>query len=1553
MFQDYRWLVGVLLVCAGVLSAQEDRPDEPSKAGEPPLTVPRDVKVARTLDAAEDFLKEKDWHDAVRALQSILAREDVFLERKVKDKDGRESVQWLSARAEANRLLDSLPREGREAYETAFAAKAAERLAEAKTKKNDPELLADVLRHYSRTRAGAEAADLLAAHYLKSDQPDLALRCLEAALDRPGEDPVPAVLFRAALAHRRLGHAERAEPIEKKLFAKVGKGGLTLDGEVLTVDAVRKQLDAAKARAEAPLKDWPMFRGNARRDASGAGDVPFLDEDTKWVQPMIRQDQTRTWVDQAVKAQEERRQEAVLPAFFPVAVRRKEKNHFGERVPTVFFRSYLGVHGVDLNDGKLVWEQDLDYSVDTLVNNRRGGGKLIQIQQWLPSYQQTGNLNLLYENSTLGTLTTDGKLLFTIDDLALPPHPLWLNNFMWGGQPNYGPLTDAMHHSRLLALSLDSGKRMWQAGGGDEKADKVANTFFLGAPLPLGGKLYIAAEKNSEMKLLCLNATDGSLQWSQTLANLRDAIPRDVGRRAQAVNLAYGNGILVCPTNAGAVFGVDLLTRRLVWAHRYTRPAPAQPANPKLPQRFQLGGDIATTAFRCSAPVIQDGRVVVTAPDGDDIRCLNLRDGSLVWQQPRKGDLYLAGVCFQGKVLLVGKESCRALNLADGKPLWTLDTGVPSGMGVATEGTYLLPLSKAAGSKEAEICVIDLKKGEIRSHVRSRRNEKPGNLLLYEGRVISQTVRELTGYPSLRAKLQSVDDALKLNPKDPAGLVERAELLLATGEHLRATQDLVAALAEKPDEKVRALARHKLHEALTELLQRDFQAGEKYLDQYEELCRVPIPNDAAPEERKKLKAEEQRRRATALAILAAGRERQGKPEEALKYYLEFAGLGEATRLLAAPDDARTQVCPEVWSRGRIAALLAKAGPEQAKALEKIIAKRWEDVAKKDDIDSLRAFVAALGTSTAAGREATLRLAETLAEKREFGEAELLLLRLRASGDEASAARATDRLAGLLMQKGLAEDTAHWLRVLDRDFGKVIVRDRKTGADILNDASTDKRLLAFLSAPPELWSGKIRQRETFGQFKQLQMTYYFEPEGAVPPSLAHDRLALNLNPRKLKLVDRSVDEERWSQNLLNINNNHLQYLNWNQYNPNEKAVRFSYPVQGHIAVFQLATNVYGLDLAARKILWEKSLLGDEKLPIAQIIPDKLGRLNAMFPDNRTEPLGGTSFFTPECVVLRTRQGLMALDPIRGSVLWQKAEVPATTQVFGDDENLYLIDARNDGTFGVGRALRARDGAVVKIPDFASVYANCVATFGRRLLVAEKGPKEEQVLRLYDPLSGKDVWKREFSKGALVLQSEEPGLVGVAEPNDEGKLTIFDGLTQQVQCSIKLDPKSLDKARSIALLADRNNFYVAVNGGAANPWGGPWPALTNGTRGIPVNGRFYTIRRTFERGPGFLNLYHKKWWVDLEDQILILDQFRDLPIALFAARSQKQMNGGVFQSTSVQTVEKATGRVLYDKRQQNNNIQYHTLHVDSRAGTIDLIGYVITVQHYLEAKDRGKE
>ena len=73
-----------------------------------------------------------------------------------------------------------------------------------------------------------------------------------------------------------------------------------------------------------------------------------------------------------------------------------------------------------------------------------------------------------------------------------------------------------------------------------------------------------------------------------------------------------------------------------------------------------------------------DGKRVVACFGPEGLYCYDF-DGKLLWKQGRTDALYLAGV-YGGRVVLVGKTTCRAFRLSDGKPLWRTGTGVPSGV---------------------------------------------------------------------------------------------------------------------------------------------------------------------------------------------------------------------------------------------------------------------------------------------------------------------------------------------------------------------------------------------------------------------------------------------------------------------------------------------------------------------------------------------------------------------------------------------------------------------------------------------------------------------------------------------------------------------------------------------------------------------------------------------------------------------------------------------------------------------------------------------------------
>ena len=135
----------------------------------------------------------------------------------------------------------------------------------------------------------------------------------------------------------------------------------------------------------------------------------------------------------------------------------------------------------------------------------------------------------------------------------------------------------------------------------------------------------------------------GKLLAMQTLVTTRDKLEQDIGRRSQAAHLAFGEGILVCPTNAGALLGVDLLTNSLVWAYMYRDKAEGTDVNQgngaqPLPGRIRIGinrvqNPNQNNQWKVTAPIILDGKVIFTAPDARAVHCVNLRDGTKIWSQ--------------------------------------------------------------------------------------------------------------------------------------------------------------------------------------------------------------------------------------------------------------------------------------------------------------------------------------------------------------------------------------------------------------------------------------------------------------------------------------------------------------------------------------------------------------------------------------------------------------------------------------------------------------------------------------------------------------------------------------------------------------------------------------------------------------------------------------------------------------------------------------------------------------------------------------------------------
>jgi outer membrane protein assembly factor BamB len=508
----------------------------------------------------------------------------------------------------------------------------------------------------------------------------------------------------------------------------------------LYVLGIESPAQEKKPKGQPELADWPLFRGDASRVAKGKGDIKSLV--VQWQRSMFKESEddvdtkeTQRWVTDALKAQEKGVNVPTLPGFFPIAVD-----------GTLIFRSYTSVTGVALKDikdkgevvikaGEVEWKATVfPGSLGWILADK---DVRYSIQTWLANYNKNrGHLPMVFENSQVGTMTSDSNNVYLVDDLAVPPPSnLKLNAGGPGEQVIKGMVRNLVAENTLYAFQLHLGKLCWQIPDSKKDHDEFKNSHFLGAPLPVAKHIYVLREKhNGEVRLDCIEPDQGIVKWIEKLTSVKEPYVGSLGRRIHATHLAYADGILVCPTNAGVVLGYDLAKRKTIWTYKYRDEK----------TKWASG----STDWKATAPILHDGKVVFTAPDSSDIYCLKLSDGKEVWKAQRKDDIYVGGVS-GNKVLLVGSESCRALSLAKGKEVWKVDTGVPSGMGIASGEVYYLPVR----APKAGICVVDVAKGVVKKRINvPKEDPAPGNLLFYQGTLVSQTATELIVYASAGEK---------------------------------------------------------------------------------------------------------------------------------------------------------------------------------------------------------------------------------------------------------------------------------------------------------------------------------------------------------------------------------------------------------------------------------------------------------------------------------------------------------------------------------------------------------------------------------------------------------------------------------------------------------------------------------------------------------------------------------------------------------------------------------------------------------------------------------
>lgn len=1453
------------------------------------LQAPRNLR--QNLTRAQKALDDKRYSDAVSELGEILnspTSDDYFL-----GPTGNADAQ-VSLKSQAQQLLGSMPEKGRQLYELQSGAEA-RALLDKGLAAGSVQTLTEVARRYFHTKAGYEATLLLGRWQLDQGRPLAAALMLKRVADTSAAaavyDPELSVLLATCWSHARMPDRARETLVALKqrmpqAKVQLGTGQTPLfssDAEALAW--LEKIVGAGGAAKAHEATQWVMFRGNEMRNATTSGSLPLLNY--RWDFPTVNDPQDEARVKALTKAQLDRA-EPVIPSVQPLAV--------GE---TLLVRTPERLLGVDQKSGKRLWVFPWDDS-----SYERASRNNPQIARASLADQRENELKQrLWEDNCFGQMSSDGEQVFLIDDLGYAS----VGNHNSSARVFVGPNgrlmrndSTARPYNKLVALDLKKqGKLRWIVGGdGGEDDANLAGAFFLGAPLPLEGQLFVLAEFNGEIRLCCLNASTGMLEWKQQVALMEDnqQIMFDSVRRLAGASPSYADGVLVCPTSGGAVVAIDRTTRSLLWGYQYNRWDAAQ----RIPGAFGFQtyrqGTTPTAHWLDSSVTIADGCVLLTPVESQELHCLDLLTGKARWTAPaatlpRENLLYVACV-HEHRAILVGKNEVKAISLADGQTAWSLaldqSGDLPSGRGYYSGRFYFLP------TVGKELLKIDLASGKIA--IRAKTEIPLGNLVCYQDELISQSSELVASFylsDPLRAR---IDETLKKNPNDIWALTRRGEILLQEGSPKLALDALWKAHNLEPANDA---TRTMLVKVVLLLLKDDYAAHREMAVKIEQLI-------DRPEQRREL-----------LRLQAQGLEQEGEAWKAFQAYVALSQASPESGSKSPEELQRVEqdrsVRMDRWVQGRLQSLYLAADDPLRVQMNEQIQSRIEPVLSADDIATLRAFNAHFGFHPLA-EQVRLALAAKLVAADQPLAAELLAGQLLESREAAIAGGATAVLAQLYEKSQRNDLALQYYRELAKRYADVLCPGGKTGRALAERALQSEALQQEVAL--ETWpTGRaIEQKEkpgadaNEGGIQQRQRVTYSLPviqfSGAAPRGM---RAGYDPSNAAVTMRD-SFDRFLVAASLRNSET------------PSRRSYAMPYnslsaKANGHLLVVNMGSELVAVDgLRAvgpsfETLLWRQDLVDIDPNSRTGIYPQQRSVSSPLTPPRTVyyDPTGRLNFtngpITATGICYQKGRQMYCADPLTGETIWQRGMLEPTSDIFGDDEMLFVVGPNSDEAL----VLSAVDGRTLgkrKVPRADRRWA----TNGRRVLSwQQKGSK--LTVRLDDMAvepAGTELWSVEVPLGTkgYLIDGEEVALL-----KTDGQLSIVSLTDGQSRLAAQLEPEP-----SLAWLQVQRSRdqYIIVTGGPQIGGGEilAQPIMNVTSQHALMNGRVYA----FDRHTG-----KSQWPVPayISQHGFPTDQPAESPLLLFVRNLNVQKVNNNNWRASVLAIDKRDGRIVLENDDLNSS------------------------------------
>ncbi len=1311
--------VGILCLAAAacnICNAQFPNQLPPDPTADLFLMAPRPL--LRLLREGEIAIKEARYADGITALTMLLRDggeelpedfrgQDYFIEQGVR------GLFNKSVKSEATRLLSELPLEGRRTLEIQSGVEAKRELDIALQSK-DFEQLGNVARKYVHTEAGYDAQVLVAQYKLTGGHPLAAAGLLQnllqypAARDRYG----PRLALATAQAWLLAGVKESASLTMKLASRNFPGQSIEIAGEQMPLDAKTDWLGVLARHADrdqslldvAASSTWLMAGGSPERNAVSKAGMPIATE--RWVREIHSSLPEQEAILQLTES-EKQKGKVLLPKF--------ELRMVGDLVLTKTTDASL--LAIDFETGVIKWPMYFHSAPVQLTNTPFNRG--------LSDASLSDDLQTrLWGSSAFGKFSSDGQLLFLVSEKS---------DQLLNAESIYRPISQTADSNFLEGASIGAqGAVVWRVGGVNGVDEPLlAGGYFLGPPLPYQGELYSLVEMKGETILVVLEAASGRLQWKQQLIHSNSPMLRfDAERKSQALSPTISEGVILCPTGAGAIVAVDLQSRSLRWGATYATNRPTEQNLFRRGGAFMENGSFNPLERHWQEPsmIAQDGVVLVSPPESDEMFGRDILTGApRLSPKRRNANRYVAGMR-NGTIVLVGERQVQAIALESGNPVWQCD--YPKGLTLAGKGVWqadsvLLPLTQRT------VVRISTESGRLTDECQVAL--PLGNLFAYRDQLLSVSPSAVSVYYTRDSLKEQVARRLSDNPNDTWALNQQSQLSMANGDLPLALDALTRSFELDPNS---ADTRYLLVELLLTGLATDFKKYEPLAQNYSSIV------EFGPQ------------RFRFLQQLALGKIRAGQFQAAFESLLDLIPQNGGTfvtsqnRELELDLGGGYQVDSDAWISVELARAYEQASPQERQAMQARVSQ--ELVSIDDTMVPIRREKMRFLQWLPAASSTLAELARSLlgGDDQTTGEHLLQPLLFSKSSETRSMALA------LLHQVALADRR---LRV-DRDLSGLSILDARNSiagtaaqpADlvpVVTDTGTEEAGwntgLARMSASDE-------SRYNYGVTLDLVAERYGRPPV---------RVALS-GPSVI--IRHAHGDDR----------SHLDFPSASADVPADSLTRAE--IRGGLLLLEKSSEIAAFDIhrddasSLDPLLWRHSLLSPSASPTREFaLPDVL-TINGPFgivvpkrkmPDNQQAIVGP---LTPAGPVIQIGTEVILLDSLTGRKVWSRDGFDSRISLTGRGLEVAIVNP----SLGAVQILDCRDGAQIRQVEYRGDWKNWYCHNGMLVEFQESSalPPQPSLLRVWDAMTGKEALNVELSASAQV-DACEGRYLAIVEPDSK--------------------------------------------------------------------------------------------------------------------------------------------------------------------------------------------